>query len=67
MENLSAAHAFDYIVVRVNPGLTVVKTLLWPCILALQTLTMLPLHGSSQTTTADVHAQSFYNALASQL
>ena len=66
MENLSAAHAFDYIVLRVNPGLKVVKTLLRPCILALQTLTILPLHGLSQTT-ADVHAQSFCNTLASQL
>ena len=66
MENLSATHAFDYIVPRVNPGLIVVKTLLRPCILVLQTLTMLSLHGLSQTTT-DAHAQSFCNTLASQL
>ena len=27
MENLSAAHAFDYIVLRINPGLTNCKDL----------------------------------------
>ena len=31
LENLSAAHAFDYILLRIKPGLTIVKTLLWPC------------------------------------